>query len=147
MKISLTLTGSVLITSSAIGISIGENILVSKLISGVPRYAATISPQAVIQAGALNLQTLTSSSATLYGLRKAYGLAISATMICATVTIGISVFTTLGMQPLNLKAISREREVNTQTIQPEASSDAITADGKQADDRGTSGVDVEKNSE
>ena len=122
-----------LITSSAIGISIGENILVGKLISEVPKYADAISPQAVIESGALNLQALTSSTAVLYGLRQAYGVAISAVIICATVSICFSVLATLGMQRLNLKVISREREVNKQTNQSAASSSGIVADQEDLD--------------
>ena len=107
------------------GSVIGENILVGKLISEVPKYADAISPQAVIESGALNLQALTSSTAVLYGLRQAYGVAISAIMICATVSICFSMLATLGMQRLNLKIISRERGVNKQTTRSAASSSGI----------------------
>ena len=128
------LFGIVLIDSSAIGTPIGENILVSKLIDEVPKYASAIPPQAVVDSGALNLQTITSSPAILYGLRQAYGVAISAIIIFATVTICVSILATLGMQRLNLKVISREREVQEQTTQFAASSSEIVAYGEQADD-------------
>lgn len=128
------LFGVVLINSSAIGISIGENILVGKLIDEVPKYASAIPPQAVVDSGALNLQTITSYPAVLYGLRQAYGVAISAIMICATVTICVSILATLGMQRLNLKVISREREVKEQTNRFAASNSDFVAYGEQADD-------------
>lgn len=106
---------------SAIAVSIGENLLVSKLIGEVPKYTSTISPQTVIEAGALNLTTLTASPAVLTGLRKAYSTAISATMICATVTICVSILATFGMRRLNLKEESRDREVSKQAFQLNAS--------------------------
>jgi len=95
---------------SAIGISIGGKILISELISQVPKYTSTVSPQAVVQAGALNLDTLASSPSTLTGLREAYSAAISGTMICATVTICVSVLTTFGMRWFNLKHVSKDNE-------------------------------------
>lgn len=108
--------------------------MVGKLIKEVPKYASAIPPQAVVESGALNLQTLTSSSSVLHGLRQAYGVAISAIMICATVTICISILATLGMQRLNLKVISREREVNKQTNQFVASTSDFVVYREQADD-------------
>ncbi|KAL8885538.1 MAG: hypothetical protein Q9192_006629 [Flavoplaca navasiana] len=93
----------------AIGISIGNNILISQLLNEVPKQT-DIPPEAVIEAGALNLGQLTRSSEVLHELRQAYGHAISAVMICATVTICVSILATLGMQRLNLVKISRNRE-------------------------------------
>lgn len=101
----------VLTSSRAIGISIGENILVSQLLSQIPKFTNAVSPKAVVASGALDLHSLTTSSSALHGLRQAYGLAISAIMKCATVTICISIMATLGMQRLNLVKISKEREI------------------------------------
>jgi spore maturation protein SpmA len=103
---------------SAIGISIGGNILVGKLLREVSKYASTIAPEAVIASGALNLETLTSSPSVIHGLRQAYGAALSALMICATVIICVSILTTFGMQRLNLVKISKEREAIKQSGQP-----------------------------
>lgn len=110
---------------SAIGISIGENIFVSRLLSEVPRFASTIPPQAVIASGALNLKALTSSPSILYGLRQAYRLAISSIMVFATVAICISILATLGMQRLNLVKISRDRELAEKGIQNVSSNSAV----------------------
>ena len=77
-----------------------------------------ISPQLVVEAGALNLPMLTTSPATLIGLRKAYSIAISATMICATVTICVSILATFGMRWVNLVQVSRQREAVRQTDRP-----------------------------
>jgi hypothetical protein len=107
-----------LMEDSAIGISIGGNILVGKLLREVSKYASTIAPEAVIASGALNLETLTSSPSVIHGLRQAYGAALSALMICATVIICVSILTTFGMQRLNLVKISKEREAIKQSGQP-----------------------------
>ena len=118
--------------TSAIGISIGESILVSKLLSEVPKYTNSVTPQAVVSSGALNLDSLTNSPLVIDGLRQAYGKAISAVMICATVAICVSGLTTLGMRPLNLKVISREREAARATTQV-ISSSSITVESKPHD--------------
>ncbi|KAL9629073.1 MAG: hypothetical protein Q9204_005485 [Flavoplaca sp. TL-2023a] len=97
------------LAGGAIGISIGNNILISQLLNEVPKQT-DVPPEAVIEAGALNLAQLTRSSEVLHELRQAYGHAISAVMICATVTICVSILATLGMQRLNLVKISRDRE-------------------------------------
>ncbi|KAL2041648.1 hypothetical protein N7G274_005432 [Stereocaulon virgatum] len=117
------------LAGGAIGISIGENILVSKLISEVPTHTGTIPPKAVIASGALNLGTLTSSPGVLYGLRQAYVVAISAIMICATVTICVSILATVGMQPLNLKNISRARELAKEAQGVASSSGTVVGEG------------------
>lgn len=117
--------------SRAIGISVGENILVSQLLREVPRYARTIPPEAVIASGALNLTSLTTSPPVLHGLRHAYSRALSAVMICATAAIGISVLATLGMQRVNLVKVSRGRELASDPARPVGSSATVTEDGKQ----------------
>ena len=65
------------------------NTLISKLISEVSTHTSTVPPKAFIASGAFSLGTLTSSPSVLYGLRQAYVVAVSAIMICATVTIGV----------------------------------------------------------
>ncbi|KAL8925504.1 MAG: hypothetical protein Q9208_003395 [Pyrenodesmia sp. 3 TL-2023] len=103
------------ILPKAIGISIGNNILISQLLSEIPKHARMIPSQAVIEAGALNLDALTDSPGILRQLRQAYGEAISAVMICATVTICVSIVATSGMQRLNIVKISRDREATNHT--------------------------------
>lgn len=99
--------------------------LVSKLIDDVPRYTSTISALAVIEAGPLNLKSLTALPDVLMGLRKAYSVAISATMICATTTICVSILATFGMRWLNLKDVSVEKETATQMELPIALKPAL----------------------
>lgn len=40
-------------------------------------------------------------------------------MICATVTICVSILATFGMRRLNLREVSRDREVSKQVVQAE----------------------------
>ena len=82
----------------AIGISIGENILVSRLIIEVPRYTNASSHHAVVNSRALGLADLTTSPDVLYGLRQTFSKAISATMVASC-----------GMKYLTLK-VSRKRD-------------------------------------
>lgn len=103
--------------SSAIAISIGENVLVNELVNNIPKYTDTISPQLVIDNGALGLDKLTDSPAEFLRLRQVYCKAISATMVYATVTICASLLPALGMRWLNLKRVSREREAAEQVIE------------------------------
>lgn len=84
-----------------------------------------IPPKAVVEAGALNLGTLTDSRRILHELRQAYGQAISAVMICATVTICASILAALGMQRLNIVKISRDREATKETQETAAPLDTV----------------------
>ena len=96
------------LAGGAIAISIGENLLISKLLAEVPKRTSTISAEEVVEAGALGLQRLSISSSVLYDLRQSYSVAIAATMIYATVAIAISILASFGMKWLNLKTISKE---------------------------------------
>lgn len=69
-----------------------------------------MSPKDIIATGALKLDQLSPSPAALHLLRQAFSNAISSIMICATVAICLAVLTTLGMQRLNLRNVSQDRE-------------------------------------
>ncbi|MCJ1432696.1 hypothetical protein MMC27_002053 [Xylographa pallens] len=127
------------LAGGAIGISIRENILISELISNVSRYTSTISPQTVIQAGALSLGTLTAIPSILLGLREAYSAAISATMICATVAICLSIPAALGIRQLSLKRPTEE--VNTTGHMPTPVVAPEEKNGFSADTNGFTGGD------
>lgn len=85
-------------------------VLLSTLLRILPDLAPTIPPASLIESGPLSLPSFTTSPSILRSLREAYGVAISNLMICATVSICVSVLATLGMQRLNLATISKERE-------------------------------------
>lgn len=94
----------------SIAVSIGESLLVNGLSREIPQHTNAISPQTVINAGPLDLQNLTSSAAILLSLRESYVIAISNIFIFATVVVCVSIPVACGMQWLNVKKISKERE-------------------------------------
>ena len=96
--------------NSALGVPIGNALLISGLRSEVPKLAPGISPQAVIRNGALGVQSLTASPSLLHGLREAYAIAISHVNIFLVVLICISVPTACGMEWLNIKEVSKKNE-------------------------------------
>lgn len=95
---------------SALGVPIGNALLISSLKHEVPKATSTISQDAVIRAGALNLRSLTTLAEVLQGLRRAYAISISHVNIFLVVVIRISVPTACGMEWLNIKKISALRE-------------------------------------
>ncbi|KAL9018649.1 MAG: hypothetical protein Q9185_004060 [Variospora sp. 1 TL-2023] len=94
----------------ALGVPIGNALLIGGLRSEVPKFTPDVSPEAVVHNGALDLQRLTSSPTTLQGLRTAYAMAISHVNIFLVVLICISVPTACGMKWLNIKEVSRLNE-------------------------------------
>ena len=91
---------------------IGNALLIDGLHTEVPKLTSTVSPDAVVTNGALNLQSLTTSPSILHGLREAYAIAISHVNYFLVATIVISVPTALGMEWLNIKRVSIQREEN-----------------------------------
>ncbi|KAI4121450.1 MAG: hypothetical protein LQ338_006357 [Usnochroma carphineum] len=94
----------------SLGVPIGNAVLIAALHSYVPRLAPGVSADAVVDAGALNMPSLTTSTSMLQGLREAWALAVSRVNILLLVVICVSVPTACGMKWLNIKKISRERE-------------------------------------
>lgn len=70
--------------------------------------------QSLIATGPLSLALLASSPDDLTALRHAYSVAISAVMIAGTVTIGMAIRMTLGIQHVNLVKVSRGRKESEQ---------------------------------
>ncbi|KAI4139613.1 MAG: hypothetical protein LQ341_004154 [Variospora aurantia] len=98
------------VMKTALGVPIGNALLIGGLRSEVPKFAPDVSSEAVVRNGALDLQRLTSSPTTLQGLRTAYATAISHVNIFLVVLICISVPTACGMKWLNIKEVSRLNE-------------------------------------
>ena len=96
--------------SSSLGVPIGNALLIDGLRTEVPKLAPSISPEAVVRAGATDLQSLSSSPYILQGLREAYAIAISHVNIFLVVVICVSVPTACGMEWLNIKKVSAQRE-------------------------------------
>ncbi|KAI0189643.1 MFS multidrug transporter-like protein [Astrocystis sublimbata] len=59
----------------AIGLAIGQNLLLTEIFRAVPQYTTTVTPQQVLEAGATGLTQLASSPMVLEALRRAYGQA------------------------------------------------------------------------
>lgn len=97
----------------SLGVPIANAILIASLNSEVPRFISSISPETVIQAGALNVTSLTSSPEVLHGLRSAWSIAVAHVNILLTTIICVSVPTALGMRWLNVKKISEARAAET----------------------------------
>ena len=104
---------------SAIGVQIGENLLVQTLRREIPKYTSAVKPEAVIAAGALGFRRLTQSTVVLEGLRKAYARAVSSTLYLATAAICLSVPIACCMQWLNLKKVSAQRTKDLEGLEEE----------------------------
>ena len=89
---------------------IGNALLIDGLRTEVPKFAPSISPEAVVRAGATDLESLSNSPYILRGLREAYAIAISHVNIFLVVVIRISVPTACGMEWLDIKKVSAQRE-------------------------------------
>ena len=106
----LTFSG---LAGGAIGVQIGESLLVNSLTREVPKYTSLIKPEAVVSAGALGIKQLAQSPEILVGLRKAYATAVDNTMYCACAAICLSLPIAACMQWLNLRKVSATRTAAT----------------------------------
>jgi hypothetical protein len=100
---------------SSLAIPISNAFLLKGLHNFVPKTAPSISADAIIAAGALDVETLTSSPVLLHGLREAWARSVGWVNIFLTAVICISVPTALGMRWLNIKKVSQEREAAKKT--------------------------------
>ena len=89
---------------------ISNTLLIDSLRKEIPKYAPSVPTDAVINAGALDLKSLTTVPATLQGIREAYAIAISHVNIFLLAVICISVPTACGMKWRNIKKVSAQRE-------------------------------------
>ncbi|KAF2445324.1 MFS general substrate transporter [Karstenula rhodostoma CBS 690.94] len=112
----------------ALGIAIAQNLFLTKLANAVANTTADVSPQAVINAGAMGLPMLAKSSAMLFTLREAYAEAIRYTFILALVAACAAFPWALGMEWLNIRKIAEARRA-------EAVERASNAIGPEAEDK------------
>jgi uncharacterized membrane protein len=94
----------------ALGVPIGNALLINALKAHIPVKAPGVSADAVIAAGALALGSLTDSQTVVAGLRQAWALSVADVNKFLVAIICISVPTACGMKWLNIKTVSRERE-------------------------------------
>ncbi|KAH8159043.1 hypothetical protein CIB48_g9207 [Xylaria polymorpha] len=93
----------------ALGLAIGQNLLISKLRMAVPAYTDAVSPDLVITAGASGLSGISPTPSVLDALRLAYNAAIHDTLILALAATALSVLPSLAMERLNIKTIANDR--------------------------------------
>ncbi|TGJ88727.1 hypothetical protein E0Z10_g94 [Xylaria hypoxylon] len=93
----------------ALGLTIGQNLLISKLRMAVPAYTDAVSPDLVITAGASGLSDISPTPSVLDALRLAYSAAIHDTLILALAATALSVLPSLSIERLNIKTIANDR--------------------------------------
>ena len=82
----------------------------------------------MVRAGALNLQSLTTSPSILHSLREAYAVAIAHVNIFLVAIICISVPTACGMEWLNIKKVSAQREEEKKEMMEATGRNDISSD-------------------
>ncbi|KAI0383424.1 MFS general substrate transporter [Hypomontagnella monticulosa] len=93
----------------AIGVAIGQNLLLNKLRIAVPKHTSLVSPLDVIAVGGTGLAQIAPTPEVLYDLRMAYSEAIRDTFILALAAACFAFPASCGMERLNIKHISQER--------------------------------------
>ncbi|KAL9608974.1 MAG: hypothetical protein Q9167_006225 [Letrouitia subvulpina] len=89
--------------NSAVSISLGQTILLSRLSHEVPRLTKAISAQEVFHAGAVGLSSLSSDPKIIYSIRVAYASSISDVIIFTAAALAVAFPFALGMEWKNLK--------------------------------------------
>ncbi|KAF7861434.1 hypothetical protein EAF04_007999 [Stromatinia cepivora] len=94
----------------AVGLAIGQVLLLTNLQTNIPRLVPSISPDAVIQAGASNLDILTTDPEVLMSIRGAWAGAVRVVFVLALVASALSVPFSLGIEHLNVHVVSKQRK-------------------------------------
>ncbi|KAF2235510.1 MFS general substrate transporter [Viridothelium virens] len=98
----------------AIAIAIGQTITLTSILSEVSDRIPTISPHAVVAAGALGLEKIASTPHVLFELRDIWNTAVTRTMILSLSTVCAAVPFALGMEWLNSQKIAEGRKASEQ---------------------------------
>ncbi|KAF2800649.1 MFS general substrate transporter [Melanomma pulvis-pyrius CBS 109.77] len=98
-----------------VAIPIGNAILLNGLGNYIPKYTKDIAVQTVIRAGPLALHDISPSADTVHGIQLAYSKAIQHVLIFALAVVCVSIPASCGMEWLNIKKISRDRETSKET--------------------------------
>ncbi|KAI9650535.1 hypothetical protein NHQ30_000551 [Ciborinia camelliae] len=94
----------------AVGLAIGQVLLVSNLQTSILRLVPSVSPDAVIQAGASNLGLLTTDPEILMSIHGAWASAVRVVFVLALVASALSVPFSLGIEHLNVHVVSKQRK-------------------------------------
>ncbi|KAI1842587.1 hypothetical protein JX266_011200 [Neoarthrinium moseri] len=99
-----------LIPCRAIGVGIGQNLLLSKLMTTVPAYTSAVSPFEVIAVGATGLGKIAPTLEILHELRLAYSEAVRSPLILALAAACFAFPFSCSMEWLNIKRVAEERK-------------------------------------
>ncbi|KJZ70909.1 hypothetical protein HIM_09702 [Hirsutella minnesotensis 3608] len=97
--------------AGAIGLAIGQVLLLDGLITSVPQRTQAVTPAQVIQAGATGLEAIASSPGVLNALRWAYSDAVRRTIVLGLAGSCITVPAACAMDWLNIKRVAEERRL------------------------------------
>ncbi|KAF2971336.1 hypothetical protein GQX73_g2190 [Xylaria multiplex] len=101
----------------ALGVAIGQNLLLSKLKITVPRNTDAVTPQAVIAVGAAGLGHLAPNVEVLAALRLAYAEALRDPLILALAAALLAFPFSCAMERLNIKRVAEKRQQMQDTIE------------------------------
>ncbi|KJZ78260.1 hypothetical protein HIM_02298 [Hirsutella minnesotensis 3608] len=94
----------------ALGIAIGQNLLLTQLGESLPRYTNAVTLDQVLAAGASGLKTIATSPEVLEALRRVYTRAIRDVLILGLACTCLSLVPSLAMEWLNITHESRRRK-------------------------------------
>ena len=94
---------------SAVGVPIGQTLLINTLTTQISRDTQAIPVQAVIQAGATGLSNLTTDPVILNILRMAYSSAVTNVLYLSTAAIAIALPSALCMEWRNVRKEGQKR--------------------------------------
>ncbi|KAF7854226.1 hypothetical protein EAF04_010523 [Stromatinia cepivora] len=94
----------------ALGLSISQTLLLTNLQTNIPRLVTSVSPEAIIKAGAANLDLLTTDPAVLLEIRGAWASAVRVVFIFVLAASAMSVPFAGFLEQLNIHVVSKERQ-------------------------------------
>ncbi|KAI0017069.1 MFS general substrate transporter [Xylariomycetidae sp. FL0641] len=95
----------------ALGVAIGQNLLLSKLMTSVPAHTNVVSPLQVIAVGATGLDKISPTPEVLHDLRVAYSAAVRDPLILSLAAAVFAFPFSCAMERLNIKKVAKQREL------------------------------------
>ncbi|KAK8129266.1 MFS general substrate transporter [Apiospora kogelbergensis] len=108
----------------ALGVGIGQNLLLAKLMTSVPAHTNAVSPLQVISIRATGLSNIAPSAEVLGDLRMAYAEAVRDPLILALAAACLAFPFALAMERLNLIDVAEERKRRSEHLRSTSVSDA-----------------------
>ncbi|KAH7081063.1 major facilitator superfamily domain-containing protein [Paraphoma chrysanthemicola] len=96
----------------AISLCISQTLFIDRLAGNVNSELHGVAIEAIVDAGAFNLQSLVSSQAQLRALRLSYRDAIRDVFVLLLVASGLALIAALGFEHKNVRKVERERKVD-----------------------------------